>query len=87
MVRFHPIFIWVLVANRSYPDGMKTHQHRTKAWLPEPVARALSVNPELVQRAVEGFYVRDPAQLRVSLLDPEDPAFWQAKLMSRPLRE
>lgn len=44
---------------------MNTHQHRTKAWIPEPVARALSVQPDLIQKAVEGFYVRDPAQLRV----------------------
>jgi len=44
---------------------MTTHQHRTKAWLPESVAKALSVQPDLIQKAVEGFYVRDPAQLRV----------------------
>lgn len=50
----------------SYPEALKTHQHRTKAWLPEPIARALKTSPELVQRAAEGFYVRDPAQLRVS---------------------
>lgn len=44
---------------------MKTHQHRTNAWIPEPIAKALSVQPDLIQKAVEGFYVRDPAQLRV----------------------
>lgn len=43
---------------------MSDHLHRTKAYLPLPVARALSQNPSLVQKAVEGFYVRDPAQLR-----------------------
>lgn len=30
------------------------------------IARALSEDPELIQRAVEGFYVRDPAQLRAA---------------------
>ncbi|WVR03486.1 hypothetical protein IAU60_000477 [Kwoniella sp. DSM 27419] len=49
-----------------YPDGLHTHQHRTKAYLPVPVAKVLAHNPELVQRAVEGFYVRDPAQLRAA---------------------
>ena len=50
----------------SYPKALKTHQHRANAYLPIPVAKALSVQPELIQKAVEGFYVRDPAQLRVS---------------------
>lgn len=43
---------------------MSDHLHHTKAYLPLPVARALSQNPSLIQKAVEGFYVRDPAQLR-----------------------
>jgi hypothetical protein len=51
---------------RSYPGALKGHLHRTKAYLPVNVAKALSKTPELIQRAVEGFYVRDPAQLRVS---------------------
>ena len=70
------------IADSSYPEGMKTHQHRTKAWVPEPVARALSANPDLVQKAVEGFYVRDPAQLRVSSVSSSAVA----KLMARPPR-
>jgi hypothetical protein len=45
---------------------MSDHLHRAKAYLPLPIARALSQNPSLVQKAVEGFYVRDPAQLRAS---------------------
>lgn len=52
-------------ADSSYPAALKTHQHTAKAYLPVPVARALHADPELIQRAVEGFYVRDPAQLRV----------------------
>jgi len=53
----------------SYPGALDTYHHRTKVWLPKPIAQALSVSPELIQRAVEGFYVRDPAQLRVSYTD------------------
>lgn len=49
-----------------YPRAMGDHLHRTKAYLPVQIAKVLSRGPELVQRAVEGFYVRDPAQLRVS---------------------
>lgn len=45
---------------------MSTHHHLTNAYLPEGIAKALSIAPELVQKAVEGFYTRDPAQLRVS---------------------
>ncbi|WVQ62522.1 uncharacterized protein L199_000664 [Kwoniella botswanensis] len=49
-----------------YPGALKTHQHRTKAYLPLPIAKALKKNPELIQKAVEGFYVRDPSQLRAA---------------------
>ncbi|WWD09089.1 hypothetical protein V865_007209 [Kwoniella europaea PYCC6329] len=49
-----------------YPDALKTHQHRTKAYLPLPIAKALKKNPELIQKAIEGFYVRDPSQLRAA---------------------
>lgn len=45
---------------------MKTHLHQTKVYLPVGIAKALNKKPELVQKAVEAFYVRDPAQLRVS---------------------
>jgi hypothetical protein len=50
---------------RSYPAGLKGHLHRAKAYLPVNIAKALAKSPELVQKAIEGFYVRDPAQLRV----------------------
>ncbi|WWD22408.1 hypothetical protein CI109_106899 [Kwoniella shandongensis] len=56
--------VWNRIA--CYPEGLKTHQHRTKAYLPVSVAKALAKSPELVQKAVEGFYVRDPAQLRAA---------------------
>ncbi|WWC85946.1 uncharacterized protein L201_000816 [Kwoniella dendrophila CBS 6074] len=56
--------VWERVS--CYPEGLKTHQHRTKAYLPIPIAKALKQNPELIQRAVEGFYVRDPSQLRAA---------------------
>lgn len=44
---------------------MKTHLHQAKIYLPVDIAKALNKKPELVQKAVEAFYVRDPAQLRV----------------------
>ncbi|WRT63689.1 uncharacterized protein IL334_000612 [Kwoniella shivajii] len=56
--------VWSRIS--CYPDGLKTHQHQTKAYLPVPIARALKKNPELIQKAVEGFYVRDPSQLRTA---------------------
>ncbi|KAK8845462.1 hypothetical protein IAR55_006175 [Kwoniella newhampshirensis] len=56
--------VWDRIA--CYPDGLKTHQHKTKAYLPISVAKALAESPELIQRAVEGFYVRDPSQLRAA---------------------
>lgn len=55
--------VWERIS--SYPEALKTHQQLTKAYLPVPIARALKESPELIQRAVEGFYVRDPSQLRV----------------------
>ena len=39
--------------------------HITRAYLPSDVAKALPVNPSLVQKAVETFYTRDGLQLRV----------------------
>lgn len=66
-------FMTMCTANSSYPAALATHQHRAKAYLPEPIARALHTRPELIQRAVEGFYVRDPAQLRVRTSPPNHP--------------
>lgn len=50
-----------------YPSELnKIHHHRTLAYLPAKVARALNQDPALVQRAAEAFYTRDPAQLRTA---------------------
>ncbi|KAL1407108.1 hypothetical protein Q8F55_006522 [Vanrija albida] len=76
--------VWERIA--CYPDALKTHQHRTKVYLPVPIARALREAPELIQRAVEGFYVRDPAQLRAAARMthfPPSPSVLASVLMSR----
>ena len=49
----------------SYPERAQSHIHVTNAFLPVDVAKALSQEPSLVQRAVETFYTRDAIQLRV----------------------
>jgi len=49
-----------------YPAAVRKHVHITKAYIPVDIARALSVNPSLVQKPVETFYTRDAIQLRVS---------------------
>ncbi|WVQ80382.1 hypothetical protein IAT38_002487 [Cryptococcus sp. DSM 104549] len=56
--------VWARV--NGYPGALSTHVHRTKAYLPVGVAKALKERSELVQKAVEGFYVRDPSQLRAA---------------------
>jgi len=48
-----------------YPLAAQDHLHKTKANVPLDIAKALSVNPSLVQKVVEAFYTRDAAQLRV----------------------
>ena len=48
---------------RSYPAVARQHVHTARAHLPVDVARALSVKPSLVQKAVEAFYTRDADQL------------------------
>lgn len=53
------------VYRTRYPTALKQHIHVTKADLPLDVARALSSDPSLVQKAVETFYTRDALQLRV----------------------
>ncbi|CAE6433483.1 unnamed protein product [Rhizoctonia solani] len=50
----------------KYPAALSQHIHRTKAYLPIDIARALSVDSSLVQRAVEAFYTRDGLQLRAA---------------------
>ncbi|OCF36141.1 hypothetical protein I317_01022 [Kwoniella heveanensis CBS 569] len=56
--------VWQRIS--CYPDALNTHRHKTKAYLPIPIAKVLKKNPELIQKATEGFYVRDPAQLRAA---------------------
>ena len=57
----------------SYPASLKSHVHVTKAHLPTDIARALSVYPSLVQKAVEAFYTRDAIQLRVRSIVIHNP--------------
>ncbi|EIW67973.1 hypothetical protein TREMEDRAFT_44967 [Tremella mesenterica DSM 1558] len=71
---------------KGYPQALDTHLHRTKAWLPVPVARALHSSPDLIQKAVEGFYVRDPAQLRAAARMnhfPPSPSVLTSVLLTR----
>ncbi|KAF4623707.1 hypothetical protein D9613_001668 [Agrocybe pediades] len=56
--------VWERIS--EYPEVAKTHTHVTKAYLPTDIAKALIVNPSLVQRAVETFYTRDAVQLRAA---------------------
>lgn len=56
--------IWKRIS--GYPGAAARHVHTTKAYLPVDVARALSVDPSLVQKAVETFYTRDAIQLRAA---------------------
>ncbi|VDB85844.1 unnamed protein product [Peniophora sp. CBMAI 1063] len=63
-----PSAVEEIVWNRisGYPAALASHVHTTKAFLPVDVAKALASNPSLVQKAVETFYTRDPAQLRAA---------------------
>lgn len=56
--------VWQRIS--GYPAVAKTHVHTTKVYLPLDIARALSVNPSLVQKPVETFYTRDAVQLRAA---------------------
>ncbi|KIM48351.1 hypothetical protein M413DRAFT_440079 [Hebeloma cylindrosporum] len=56
--------VWQRIA--GYPDAAKNHVHSTKAYLPIDIAKALTVNPSLIQKAVETFYTRDGIQLRAA---------------------
>lgn len=67
--------IWVDTTNSSnclyshfafrYPSAARQHVHVTKAYLPLDIAKALSKERSLVQKAIETFYTRDAVQLRV----------------------
>ncbi|KAG1757291.1 SGT1 protein-domain-containing protein [Suillus lakei] len=56
--------VWQRIS--GYPAAAKSHVHTTKAYLPLDIARALSVDPSLVQKPVETFYTRDAVQLRAA---------------------
>ncbi|KAF8922270.1 SGT1 protein-domain-containing protein [Mucidula mucida] len=49
-----------------YPEALNRHIHATNAYLPLDIAKALSMNSHLVQKAVEAFYTRDGVQLRAA---------------------
>ncbi|ESK98503.1 suppressor-like protein [Moniliophthora roreri MCA 2997] len=50
----------------EYPAAARKHVHFTKAYLPVDIAKALYVNPSLIQKATEAFYTRDAIQLRAA---------------------
>ncbi|KAF9786137.1 SGT1 protein-domain-containing protein, partial [Thelephora terrestris] len=49
-----------------YPAAATQHTHVTRAWLPTDIAKALRVDPTLVQKPAETFYTRDAIQLRAA---------------------
>jgi hypothetical protein len=55
------------IFSERYPSSLSHHVHKAKAYLPVDVAKALSVDPALVQKAAEAFYTRDALQLRVRI--------------------
>ncbi|KAL4243144.1 Ecd family protein [Abortiporus biennis] len=72
---------------RGYPAAAAQHIHNTNAYLPVDIAKALSINPYLVQKAIETFYTRDALQLRaahrMSRFTPE-PSVLATIKMTRP---
>ncbi|KAH9853055.1 SGT1 protein-domain-containing protein [Lenzites betulinus] len=70
----------------GYPAASRQHIHVAKAYLPADVAKALAVNPPLVQKAVEAFYTRDALQLRAAqkmARFPPEPATLTTVRMTR----
>ncbi|KIP11448.1 hypothetical protein PHLGIDRAFT_63844 [Phlebiopsis gigantea 11061_1 CR5-6] len=74
--------VWKRIA--GYPARANAHVHHARAQLPVDVAKALAVNPLLVQKAVETFYTRDALQLRavhrMSRFPPEPSTKMTVKL-------
>ncbi|KAJ7596676.1 SGT1 protein-domain-containing protein [Mycena floridula] len=56
--------IWRRIS--GYPEAAKQHVHHTNAYIPRDIAKALSSEPALIQKAVEAFYTRDAIQLRAA---------------------
>ncbi|RPD63222.1 SGT1-domain-containing protein [Lentinus tigrinus ALCF2SS1-6] len=76
--------VWKRIS--GYPAGSRQHMHVAKAYLPVDVAKALAVNPLLVQKAVETFYTRDALQLRSAqkmARFPPEPATLSSVKMTR----
>lgn len=55
------------VSVERYPSNLVNHVHKAKVYLPVDIAKALSVDSTLVQKAAEIFYTRDAIQLRVRI--------------------
>ncbi|KAF7978922.1 hypothetical protein HWV62_44458 [Athelia sp. TMB] len=58
------LLVWQRVSR--YPAAIHNHVHATKVYIPADIARALAVNPALVQKPIETFYTRDAIQLRAA---------------------
>ena len=58
----------LIVLVSSYPLFAQEHLHICNAYLPSDIAKALSEQPYLVQKAIETFYTRDAMQLRVNMI-------------------
>ncbi|KAH9947701.1 SGT1-domain-containing protein [Amylocystis lapponica] len=54
--------VWQRIS--GYPSAARQHVHTTSVYIPVDIAKALSVDPSLVQKPVETFYTRDALQLR-----------------------
>ncbi|KAH7104302.1 SGT1-domain-containing protein [Auriculariales sp. MPI-PUGE-AT-0066] len=70
----------------GYPGLARQHIQATRVHLPVDIARALSSNPALVQKAAEAFYTRDALQLRAAnrmTRFPPQPATTTTVHMSR----
>ncbi|KAI0067764.1 hypothetical protein BV25DRAFT_1794079 [Artomyces pyxidatus] len=71
---------------KGYPDTLSQHTHTAKVYLPVDIAKALSADPALVQRAVETFYTRDALQLRAAhkmTRFPPEPSIVRSVKMTR----
>ncbi|KAI0728590.1 SGT1 protein-domain-containing protein [Fomitopsis betulina] len=56
--------VWKRIS--GYPAAARHHVHVLKAYLPVDIAKALAVDPTLIQKPVETFYTRDALQLRAA---------------------
>ncbi|TDL28785.1 SGT1-domain-containing protein [Rickenella mellea] len=56
--------VWAKIS--GYPSYARQHIHTTKAYIPIEIAKALSQDVTLVQKATEAFYTRDAIQLRAA---------------------